>query len=126
MKMIYVVVSVSIDKLFLSVDNEHACILYALTFFIIEPVNLPKLVVAFKSTIKTMRFNSIGTEVFESITLPQLKSITAIVYNPINNTIILSDTGAKKIFEYSFSKKRLTVLIDQHLDSVKGMDIGMT
>ncbi|CAL8127285.1 unnamed protein product [Orchesella dallaii] len=89
----------------------------------VEPDGLPKLVVAFKSTLKTMRFNSIGTEIFDSITLPQIKSISAVVYNPVNNTIIISDTGAKKIYEYSFTRKRLTVLIDQHLDSVKGMDI---
>ncbi|ODM90172.1 Low-density lipoprotein receptor-related protein 4 [Orchesella cincta] len=89
----------------------------------VEPDDLVKLVIAFKSTIKTMRFNSIGTEVFDSIVLPKIKSVSAVVYNPINNTVILSDTGAKKIYEYSFKTKRLSVLIDQHLDSVKGMDI---
>ncbi len=85
---------------------------------------MPKLVVGFKGTIKTMRFNTIGKNVFESTTLPQIKAISALVYNPINHTFIISDSASKKIYEYSINRKRLDVLVDQHLDMVKGMDIG--
>lgn len=71
-----------------------------------------------------MRFNSIGREVFNTVTFSQLKTITAVTYNPVNNSIILSDSPSKKIYEYNIKRNRLTVLIDQHLDMVKGMDIG--
>lgn len=71
-----------------------------------------------------MRFNSIGRDIFEAISFSELKSINALVYNPINNTIIISDSSHKKIYEYSINKKKLNVLIAHHLDNVRGMDIG--
>ncbi|CAL8080455.1 unnamed protein product [Orchesella dallaii] len=89
----------------------------------VEDVGVTKLVVALKNTIMTMRFDSIGTQVFDSTTIPNIGRIGCIIYNPVNNTLILSDTETRKIYEYNIRSKQLTVLVGNDVDNVTGMDI---
>lgn len=94
-------------------------------FTFTEPANTAKLAVAFRGVLKTMRFNTIGKDVFEAIPMPNVKSIEALVYNPVNHTMIFFDSASKKIYEYSFNRKRTSVLIDHHIDTIVGLDIGI-
>lgn len=72
-----------------------------------------------------MRVNTIGKDVFEQIPLPsQVKNINALVYNPINGTIIISDGYARKIFEYSIKTMEFSVLRESGIVNVTSMDLG--
>jgi len=76
--------------------------------------------------LKVLRFDSIGRDVdiVEVTKVPGLKSIGAMVYNPINDTVFVSDLTWKSIFEYSFTTRNLRTVSNSHLDSVKSMSFG--
>lgn len=71
-----------------------------------------------------IRFNTIGKDIFEDFVIPNVKAIGALVYNPINHSIILFDSASRKIIEFSLQLNSSNVLVDQDLNTVVGLDIG--
>ena len=72
-----------------------------------------------------MKFNSIGRDVLKEKKLSDLKMIGAILYNPVNDTIFISDLYWKTIFELDRKTNKMTSILTRHLDSVKSLALGL-
>ncbi len=72
------------------------------------------------------RINAIGRNVFERVDLPpQIKAISALVYNPINKSVIISDDISRKIFDYKMKSKENEILMQTNLVNVTCLEMGM-
>lgn len=70
--------------------------------------------------------NTIGKDVFEQMHIPpEIKSINALVYNPINDTIIIYDEFSKNIVEYKIASDEFTILVEDDLINVTLIEFGM-
>ncbi len=101
------------------------CLKHVYLCMYIEDETKPKLLLAQKDVLLAMRVNTIGKDVFEQIPLPsQIKNINALVYNPINGTLIISEGYSRKIMECSTKTMVCTVLIENGIVNVTSMDLG--
>lgn len=84
-----------------------------------------KLVIAFRNIVAVTISELGGKNTFyERIHFPEMNEIEAIAYNQVNDTIIIANKT--KILEYHFESGNLTVLVEDGLESVSGMDIDST
>jgi len=91
-----------------------------------DKFDAPKLLLVHHNQLLITRVNTIGKDVFDQIYFPpEIKAINALVYNPINDSIIISDNVSKKIIEFKISSYDPTVLIDNDLMDVTLIDFGM-
>jgi len=76
--------------------------------------------------IKVVRLGSIGRSIdlVNKTRVAGLSRIGAVVYNPVNDTVFVSDLTWKTIFEYKFSSGVLKPISSRNLDSVKSMSLG--
>ncbi len=77
------------------------------------------------NTLFSMQIGKIGNNIFDEIPLaPEIKEISAMVYNPIHQTIIISDNQSKQIFEFHLKTNAVTLLVDKDIVNVTSIDIG--
>lgn len=70
--------------------------------------------------------HAVGRDVFEEVWLPlQIKAINALVYNPINKSVIISDDISKKIVEYRMQSQEYQILVERELMNVTCLEMGM-
>lgn len=87
---------------------------------------MPKILIAQQNTLLLTQIGTIGRDVFERIQLPtQFKMIKALVYNPINNSVIMSEDALNIIVEYNMETQEYTVLVEDDLVNVTLIDIGI-
>lgn len=67
--------------------------------------------------------NTIGLNNFQLNTIPSnIKDIKAMVYYPINKTVIFADV--RKILEYNLETRKIDVLVENGISDVTAMEIG--
>lgn len=94
-------------------------------YVFLENVELPKLLLAQQNKLLITRVNSIGRDTFDQIHFPpEIKAINALVYNPLNNSVIISDNISKNIVEYKMGSNDFTVLVDSDLIDATLIDFG--
>ncbi len=86
-----------------------------------------KLLLAQHDNLFVTRITAVGRDIFEHVALPPIiKSINALVYNPVNNSVIISDIVSKIIFEWKFETQVCNILVEKDVVNVTLMDIGMS
>lgn len=92
----------------------------------LEDEESPKLLVAYQNTLLVTQMHAVGRDVFEEVRLPpQIKAINALVYNPINKSVIISDDISKKIVEYRMQSQEYQILVERDLMNVTCLEMGM-
>lgn len=87
--------------------------------FFLELRDHAKLVFVFGDKVAIIRINSIGRNIFQRNSFPELGNITTITFMPMRHSVALSNQT--KIFEYKLDTKELRVLVDHDLDSVSSL-----
>lgn len=97
--------------------------IYKFKYFL-EDETKPKILSAQRNSLFIMPVvNTIGKNDFRLKALPSnVTDIKALVYNPINSTVILS--GGGKILEYDLKSGKLTVLVEDGILNVVAIEIG--
>lgn len=87
--------------------------------------SVPKIFLAQNTTLLSTEVGAIGTKVFQEVPLPsRIRSIDALVYNPMSESIILYDGIRKKIFNFKHKSNELDLLVEKGLVNIVSMDIG--
>ncbi|CAL8124472.1 unnamed protein product [Orchesella dallaii] len=91
----------------------------------VETQGFPKLAIACGTTVHLLPIGSIGKSLTEEILIPDMNSISDLVYNPVNNSLVLRDTSAK-FYEFKLDGKTVrNIYVEDALKNIQNMNIDV-